>query len=57
MGYNPQESLENTRNAMATLLGVHPHLPLIQTASAKKNAMEEEDTDMDPEISSGFVWP
>ena len=57
MGYNPQESLENTRNAMATLLGVHPHFPLIQPASAKKNAMEEEDTDMDPEISSGFVWP
>ena len=55
MGYNPQESLENTRNAMATLLGVHPHFPLIQPASAKKNAMEEEDTDMDPEISSGFV--
>ena len=24
MGYNPQESLENTINAMGTLLGVHP---------------------------------
>ena len=24
MGYNPQESLENTINTMGTLLGVHP---------------------------------
>ena len=24
LGYNPQESLENTINAMGTLLGVHP---------------------------------
>ena len=27
MGYNPQESLENTTNAMGTLLGVHPIVP------------------------------
>ena len=27
MGYNPQESLENTTNAMVTLLGVHPIVP------------------------------
>ena len=24
MGYNPQESLQNTINTMGTLLGVHP---------------------------------
>ena len=29
MGYNPQESLENTINTMGTLLGVHP-IVLIQ---------------------------
>ena len=28
MGYNPQESLENTINIMGTLLGVHPNCPL-----------------------------
>ena len=28
MGYNPQESLENTVNTMGTLLGVHPNCPL-----------------------------
>ena len=28
MGYNPQESLENTLNTMGTLLGVHPSLSL-----------------------------
>ena len=28
MGYNPQESLENTTNAMGTLLGVHPIVPV-----------------------------
>ena len=27
MGYNPQESLENTINTMGTLLGVHPIVP------------------------------
>ena len=27
MGYNPQESLENTLNTMGTLLGVHPIVP------------------------------
>ena len=27
MGYNPQESLENTTNAMGTLLGVHQIVP------------------------------
>ena len=27
MGYNPQESLENTTNTMGTLLGVHPIVP------------------------------
>ena len=27
MGYNPQESLENTINAMGTLLEVHPIVP------------------------------
>ncbi len=29
MGYNPQESLENTLNTMGTLLGVHPIVPWI----------------------------
>ena len=29
IGYNPQESLENTINTMGTLLGVHPNCPLI----------------------------
>ncbi len=32
MGYNPQESLENTINTISTLLGVHPIVPWI-TAS------------------------
>ena len=27
MGYNPQESLENTINTMGTLLEVHPIIP------------------------------
>ena len=27
VGYNPQESLEKTINAMGTLLGVHPIVP------------------------------
>ena len=27
MGYNPQESLDNTINTMGTLLGVHPIVP------------------------------
>ena len=27
MGYNPQESLENTINTMGTLLGVYPIVP------------------------------
>ncbi len=27
MGYNPQESLENTINTLGTLLGVHPIVP------------------------------
>ena len=27
MGYNPQDSLENTINTMGTLLGVHPIVP------------------------------
>ncbi len=27
MGYNPQESLENTINTVGTLLGVHPIVP------------------------------
>ena len=27
MGYNPQESLENTINTMGPLLGVHPIVP------------------------------
>ncbi len=27
MGYNPQESLENTINTMGTLFGVHPIVP------------------------------
>ncbi len=27
MGYNPQESLENSRNTMGTLSGVHPIVP------------------------------
>ena len=30
MSYNPQESLENTTNAMGTLLGVHPSCLLNQ---------------------------
>ena len=29
MGYNPQESPENTTNTMGTLLGVHPIVPWI----------------------------
>ena len=29
MGYNPQESLQNTMNTMGTLLGVHPRVPWI----------------------------
>ena len=29
MGYNPQESLQNTMNTMGTLLGVHPCVPWI----------------------------
>ena len=27
MGYDPQESLDNTTNTMGTLLGVHPIVP------------------------------
>ncbi len=27
VGYNPQESLENTINTMGTLLGLHPIVP------------------------------
>ena len=30
MGYNPQESLENTINTMGTLLGVQPIVPWIR---------------------------
>ncbi len=32
MGYNPQESLENTINTMGTLLGIHPIVPWINTS-------------------------
>ena len=31
MGYNPQESLENTINTLGTLLGVHPIVPWYQS--------------------------
>ena len=30
MGYNPQESLENTTNTMSTLSGVHPSVPWVK---------------------------
>ena len=33
MGYNPQESLENTINTMGTLLGVHPIVLWTQTSN------------------------
>ena len=33
MGYNPQESLENTINTMGTLLGVHPIVPWYKMVS------------------------
>ena len=33
MGYNPQESLENTTNTLGTLLGVHPIVPWFTNAS------------------------
>ena len=43
LGYNPQESLENTINTMGTLLGVHPVAPVLslyprleQSASLKR---------------------
>ena len=34
MGYNPQESLENTINTMGTLLGVHPTAPWVMGVGA-----------------------
>ena len=33
MGYNPQESLENTINTMGTLLWVHPIVPWLVTVT------------------------
>ncbi len=36
MGYNPQESLENTINTMGTLLGVHPIVPWTTTMTLAK---------------------
>ena len=33
MGYNPQESIENTINTMGTLLGVHPIVLWTQTSN------------------------
>ena len=46
MGYNPQESLENTINTMGTLLGVHPIVPWLifcpdwKKSSRNKNKVE-----------------
>ena len=37
--YNPQESLENTIDAMGTLLGVHPIVPLIFMESGMKGLL------------------
>ncbi len=37
MGYNPQESLENTINTMGTLLGVHPTVPWVVLHKIYKN--------------------
>ena len=34
MGYNPQESLENTINTMGTLLGVLPIVPWMKVQEA-----------------------
>ena len=36
MGYNPQESLENTIKTMGTLLGVHPIVPWSYTATRRR---------------------
>ena len=40
MGYNPQESLENTLNTMGTLLGVHSIVPW----KTKKNIRKHTET-------------
>ena len=37
MGYNPQESLENTISTMGTLLGVHPIVPWMITFASKSS--------------------
>ena len=39
MGYNPQESLENTINTMGTLLGVHPIVPWISFLAVKETTI------------------
>ena len=38
MGYNPQESLENTISTLGTLLGVHPSLSLESAAGGTNNS-------------------
>ena len=56
MGYNPQESLENTINTVDTLLGVHPIVPpkmgpiRIQFESTKISSKQESPTN-----HSGFL--
>ncbi len=69
MGYNPQESLENTINTMGTLLGVHPIVPwnnilagfvpnkILYRVLGRKSRSERNDSSELMDVSSGYlVW-